>query len=439
MNILIITTYYPPDTGIAAVRPYMLAKYLTEFGHKVTVLRSGEFYNSASDFFDMDIPVRVISYLGPDSPAECYARGELKTIPVVESKSRIGFLPEVIRKPVAWLFNTCMRPIRFKQWQEGFAHKTEKQKAVLDSLRDEHFDVVFSSFGEQENIAAGQYAKELFQCKLIQDFRDPLARTLFYGKKHLRYLKKIQDDAIARADGVTVVSEDLRQEMMKGIDAATPSITLYNGYEPSTTQSEAVVASGVFSICYTGAVYGKHDDFTPLLRALVQLSGEGRVDLSKVRLVIAGRGFDILLETAQELGIIDIVDNRGYVSRAEAERIQNTSDLFLVLTWNRKDSQGILSGKFYEGIRAGKPILALITGDLPNSELNVLNEEYRYGFCYEACREKEQFDDLCEFLAKAYDEKMRFGKVCYEVNPRMEKKFRYDNIAKQLEDFIQTI
>ena len=86
MDILIITTYYPPDTAVAAVRPYMLAKYLTQRGHKVTVLRSGDFYNSASDFFDMNIPVRVISFLGPDCPAERYARGELKEVPVVEGK-----------------------------------------------------------------------------------------------------------------------------------------------------------------------------------------------------------------------------------------------------------------------------------------------------------------------------------------------------------------
>ena len=62
MDILIITTYYPPDTAVAAVRPYMLAKYLTKRGHKVTVLRSGEFYNSASDFFDYRFLCDDINY-----------------------------------------------------------------------------------------------------------------------------------------------------------------------------------------------------------------------------------------------------------------------------------------------------------------------------------------------------------------------------------------
>ena len=38
MRILILTTFYPPDTAVAAVRPYMLAKYLAQRGHEVTAV-----------------------------------------------------------------------------------------------------------------------------------------------------------------------------------------------------------------------------------------------------------------------------------------------------------------------------------------------------------------------------------------------------------------
>lgn len=439
MDILIITTFYPPDTAVAAVRPYMLAKYLTKRGHKVTVLRSGEFYNSASNFFE-DIPVRVISYLGPDSPAERYARGEQKEVPLVESKSRIGFLPEVLRKPIAWAFNTCMRPVHFRQAQEVIAQKTEKQKTALDALRDENFDLIFSTFGQQENIAAGQYAKNLFQCKLIQDFRDPLARRPFFTKSEYRYLKRIQDEAIRKADGLTTVSEGFRRELLDGLDVKTPNMTLYNGYEPVLQElPEVSVEAGLFTFCYTGILYGQHSDFTPLLQALKKVAREGRIDLSKVRINYAGRDFDRLLEIAQKLHMTDILINHGYVSRGEAARLQQISDIFLVLSWNRHDSQGVMPGKFYEGIRAKKPILSLVSGDLPNSELHLINEKYQYGFCYEASRDQKHFDSLCDFLARAYEEKMKSGKVQHEINPDLEKRFRYDNLAQQLEAFIQTI
>ena len=439
MDILIITTYYPPDTAVAAVRPYMLAKYLTRLGHKVTVLRSGDFYNSASDFFDMSIPVRVISFLGPDCPAERYARGELKEVPVVEGRSRIDFLPAFIRKPLSWAVNTCLRPSRFKRKQEAIAKRVEMQKNALDALRNEHFDVVFSTFSHQENIAAGQYAKKLFGCKLIQDYRDPLARRLFHTRSEYRVLKKIQDDSIRCADGLTAVTEGFRQELMKDLAVDTPNITLDNGYEPVSQQETYKVEPDVFSFCYTGILYGQHSDFTPLMKALQRLSKEGRIDLSKVRIHYAGRDFIQLQEIAEKLDMTDVLVNHGYVSRGEASRLQQISDIFLVLSWNRKDSQGVMPGKFYEGIRAKRTILSLVSGDRSGSELHMINEMYGYGFCYEASRDKNHFDCFCDFLAKCFEEKMTLGSIQQKINPALEERFRYDNIAKQLEDFIQTI
>lgn len=439
MNILIITTFYPPDTAVAAVRPYMFAKYLTQRGHKVTVLRSGEFYNSASDFFDMSIPVRVISYLGPDSPAERYARGEQKEVPVVEGESRLGFLPDVIRKPISWVYNTCMNPVRFRNGQKAIAEKVEKQKAALDAMAGEHFDVVFSTFGQQENIAAAQYAKKLFGCKLIQDFRDPLARRPFYTWSQYRYLKRIQDAAIKNADGMTTVSEGFRRELMEGLGESTPNITLYNGYEPTAKeQCEDRPEPGMFTFCYTGILY-EFSDFTPLLQALKQLAEKGSIDISKIKLNYAGTDFIRLQEIARNMGMEDILVNHGYVSRADALRLQSISDIFLVLSWNRHDSQGVLPGKFYEAIRARKTVLSLVSGNVAGSELNLLNDKFGYGFCYEEASADVLLPGLCDFLEKAYREKMETGAVHYTPDPELEATFRYDNLARKLEEFMQVI
>ena len=201
-------------------------------------------------------------------------------------------------------------------------------------------------------------------------------------------LKKIQDDAIKKADGVTMVSEGFRRELMEGLGDQTPNITLYNGYEPvAQQQQEEDAEQGVFSFCYTGILY-EFSDFTPLLRALRRLASEDRIDLSRVKINYAGKDFGQLFEIAQKLDITDILVNHGYVSRAEAARLQQISDLFLVLSWNRHDSQGVMPGKFYEGIRAKRTILSLVSGNVPNSELYLINEKYRYGFCYEQSRDE---------------------------------------------------
>jgi hypothetical protein len=93
----------------------------------------------------------------------------------------------------------------------------------------------------------------------------------------------------------------------------------------------------------------------------------------------------------------------------------------------------VLTGKFYEGIRAKKPILSIISGNVPYSELSQLQDKYQYGFCYECCREKEQFQQLCDYLEALYNEKMTTGKISYTPDPALETDFRYDTLAKKLE------
>ena len=75
MNILIITTMYIPDSAIAAVRPYMFARYLADQGENVTVLRSGEFERQPFAEYEKDERIEVISALGKNSPAERFERG----------------------------------------------------------------------------------------------------------------------------------------------------------------------------------------------------------------------------------------------------------------------------------------------------------------------------------------------------------------------------
>lgn len=437
MKILILTTYYPPDTAIAAVRPYMFAKYLSQMDHEVTVLRSGEFFNQCENFFE-DIPqVRVISYLGENSPAEAFARGEWKETPA-PSKRRLAFLSEKLRKPIARFYHQIMQPREISRHLMRRNQCLEKQKAFLDLLKTQgnSFDIVFSSFGEIENIFAGQYAARVFACKLIQDFRDAVASPQFYRGKTLRKMKAIQKDAVGKADAVTAVSSGLLSELTHGVKSDFPEMVLHNGYEPipctvpsCTDRPEA----GLFSFCYTGMLYGGLRDFSPLLQALNTLKAQDKIDLSKVRIHYAGPDFNRLQMAAAQYELSEVVVDHGYVSRTEAAHLQATADIFTVLSWNTESSQGILTGKFYEGIRAGKPILSIINGNVPHSELDLLNQKYRYGFCYEICREKEQFQALCDYLENLYNEKIATGTIAYTPDPALKSDFRYDILAKKLE------
>ena len=169
------------------------------------------------------------------------------------------------------------------------------------------------------------------------------------------------------------------------------------------------------------------------MKAIHKLSKEGKVSLDKIKIHYAGKDFEFLHQKAAAIGVEKVLVNHGYVGRNEAAKMQAESDLFVVLSWNTAVSKGILTGKFYEGIRAKKPIISIVSGDVPRSELYMLNEKYHYGFCYEKAREKEQFQRFCDFLENAYREKMQSGKLEHTVSPSLAEDFRYDVLAKHLE------
>lgn len=431
MKILIITTWYPPDTAIAAVRPYMFAKYLSRLGHSVTVFRSGAIRQSCDSFFEELPEVRVLSYLGADSPAEKFSRGEWKNDPH-HGRSRIFFLPEGLRVKIAKLYHRVMQPLDFKRSKERVNTLFEQQKKALENLKEESFDVVFSTFGEAENIFAAQFAGKLFQCPVIQDFRDPVAVRTFQSRSQYRYWKKIQDNGVLNADACTAVSEDLLQNICSGLNVKNKMV-LYNGYEPVDSDFKGSESSGDLSFCYTGQLYGGLSDFSPLLKAIQKLSGEGKISPSHIRIHYAGKDFELLHQKAAALGVEKVLVDHGYVGRNEAAKLQAESDFFVVLSWNTTNSKGILTGKFYEGIRAKKPIISIVSGDAPQSELSMINEKYHYGFCYEMIREKEQFQLFCDFIENAYHEKMKSGKIAHTVSEVLAEDFRYDVLAKRLE------
>ena len=64
-----------------------------------------------------------------------------------------------------------------------------------------------------------------------------------------------------------------------------------------------------------------------------------------------------------------------------------------------------LTGKFYEALQQKKPIVALVDGDKPKSELKTLIDQYRLGICYEEATkglenepEKGKRCDVCFYL-----------------------------------------
>ena len=432
MKILIICPAIFPDAVIAAVRATMFAKYLSLFGHDVTVLRPGNVVNMAMGYNE-NRPFRVISYLGDDCDAERAERGE--AIQIKQNVSPKSVSPRSdFHARLSEFYHWVVEPLAIRRDIQQAKKHFALQKKALDRLSSEHFDVVFSTYSPLEDVFAGEYASQLFKCKWVMDFRDLLVQTTTRSRLRNYVFNRIQKRALIKSDLCTAVSEGLSNALKESVKSAIV-ITLYNGYEPSSNGAQSVdERRGVFTICYTGNVYSRRAEaLRELLIALHTLDSEHRIDKNKIRFVYAGGQIDKLLPMFEEFGLEEILENHGFVAPTEADELQRRSDVFLVLSWNTQQDRGILTGKFYEGIRAHKPMLAVVVGEMPNSELSLLNEKYHYGYCYEKALKEQSFRELCDYITMVYNEKIKNGIISYKQDKALEEDFRYDVITKQLE------
>ena len=436
MRILIITRSFAPDSTIASKRPTKFAKYLCKMGHDVCVVRSGQICGKVDITNLRGLQnVKIFSYEGKDSPAEQIERRDClqKTKNNVKKPSQQKYSKEVLKK-ARRIIKTFVDPVRYYKNDGLSIYKKIKRMYEGEPLLH-GYDVIISSFGPLGCVLAGEYISKCENAKWIIDFRDlmnnqnfsPIIRKINY---------KIQNSLIKKADICLCVSDGntKRLQALNNGRFSEKIYTLYNGYEyePKEPVTKNDKNSMEVHICYTGTLHNGARNARPLFHALKKINSP-----INVKIDYAGRDFIILKEQAAESGMEDIVIDHGYLSSTEVADLQEKADIFLVLSWNTKLDTGILTGKFYEALQHKKPIVALIDGDRPNSELKLLIDRYHLGVCYEESTKEVSEYILQNYINKQLSMKMQGKELEYKPEKTVFTKFEYSTIVKKLEKIIK--
>ena len=124
--------------------------------------------------------------------------------------------------------------------------------------------------------------------------------------------------------------------------------------------------------------------------------------------------------------------DHGYLTKYETQKLQKSSDIFLIMVMNLSDYTGVLTGKLCESIQNRLPVIGLVSGDIPNSELCETIRKYNLGFCHEQSR-KETYVQLKEYILNQYNRKINYGNAIYEPSNQAFLDFNYKNIVKKLD------
>ena len=112
--------------------------------------------------------------------------------------------------------------------------------------------------------------------------------------------------------------------------------------------------------------------------------------------------------------------------------MQTSMNALLALSWNTSASQGVLSGKFLEYLGADRPIVAVVAGEVPDSELSQVVQRLNVGICCEAAGGKSDRERLREWITSAVESRANSMPVTFEPNSDEVSQLEYGEISKQL-------
>ena len=421
MRIVIVTYNWPPRNSISTHRPYSWASYWSKKGAKVTVLTAEK--QTFDEPLDMALPdlegVNVIQVPYVDL---------FNLLPIKLVK--FPFILNIAKKIKLWqIRNLGISWDPRKAWSLAAA-------SIAARLAMKN-DIVVSTFGPSSaHVIACKMKKINPSLFWVADYRDLWSDNPNLVGSRSGRIDKIRRDEIstvgAYADCVTAVSEDMVQKLSKLTKKKVFKFT--NGFdidEKTLKQNYKKISyksKEAFRIVYTGTIYQNARDPKPLLEALVKLSDKKKLLSKTVTIDFYGSRLDYIKELSEISKYSPFIRIMGHVSREKALQAQRNADLLLLLESSNEESRGVLTGKIFEYIASGRPIICI--GSRLDFEIGQTLFKTGSGTVFE----KNEQDKIEKLLI----ETIRGNGLFDKYNPKFDEvvKFSREKIANQYFDML---
>lgn len=299
-------------------------------------------------------------------------------------------------------------------------------RAASAQLDQDHFDIILSSSPVPTVHFVAAKLKERYGIPWVADLRDLWSQNHNYSfPAPRRWLdRRLELYALRSADLLTTISRPL-EEKLKSLHGDRIAV-IRNGYQPMADALAPAQLPDRFTISYTGTIYAGKQNPARLLVALRDLIKNGRIAPDRVEVNFYGRHDSMLQQLVGELGLQDVVTQKGVVPRGEIRRHQRESHLLLMLQWEDASEEGIFPLKLFEYLDSGRPVLA--TGGLAAGEIaDILNETHA-GVVATTPEEVERA------LLDAYEVFLAGRPPAYLGDPAAIARYSYSGCASLLSD-----
>jgi glycosyltransferase involved in cell wall biosynthesis len=366
LRLLVIAYYFPPSGGAGVQRVLKWVKYLRDFGVEPTVLTvEAGAYPKTDATLARDVPDGVAVHRTRSlDPFGAYAKltGRSRQQAVAETSGHLGGDTRGAERFARWVRANIFVPDARVGWVPFAVQRG------LRLLRDEPFDAMLTSGPPHSVHLTGWALHARTGIPWIADFRDPWTDINYYDElprsdAALATDRWLERSVLERATRVVTVSPGWRNLLLgKGDRDPADFAVIQNGFDPEDFGSAQEPPEDRFTFVYVGSLYGSRNP-DALWRALASL--RSRDEVPKLRLRLVGRiGADVLAEL-ERFGLDTITEHVPYVPHDEAVREMQRATVLLLTVESYRHERGNLTGKVYEYLAAGRPILALgpVEGD----------------------------------------------------------------------------
>lgn len=367
-KVLIITYYWPPSGGAGVQRWLHFSRYLREYGWEPVIYTPSNPEAPGQDESLLaeapeNLTVIKRKIREPYSFYKAFSgkKGSIQTGFLSEEQKREGLADRIS----LWIRSNLFIPDARCWWIRPSARYLRKY------LRKNPVDALISTGPPHSMHRIALRLKRKRNIPWIADFRDPWTGIDYFKdlrlspsalKKHQRMEKQVLNTADKSVAIGPTLARNLAHIGGKEI-AIVP-----NGYDPAIRERKAAGADEFFRLTHIGSI-NKDRNHPHLWEAVSELCREEPKLTKPLRISLVGKTDHEALTALAEAGLSEKVERTPYLPHNKAIEEQRRADVLLLLVNNVPGAEGILTGKVYEYLAAGKPILAI---GKPGGDLDAL-------------------------------------------------------------------
>lgn len=372
-RVLIITYYWPPSGGSGVQRWLKMSKYLPENGWQ-PVIYTAE---------DAEYPVEDQSLANDVAP-----EAEVIRRPIVEpytfykkflgmkkgEKVKAGFINEGAMKTgwkeslSVWLRGNLFIPDARCWWIRPSVRYLKRY------LKEHPVDAIISTGPPHSMHLIARELHKKFDIPWVADFRDPWTDIDFYkdlkltrcaDRKHHRLERQVLSDATR----VVTVGWDCARGLEN--HGAKDVAVITNGYDFFDIFNDKYQKPPTFTMSHIGIIGANRnpETFWEAISDIVKTHGRASL---QIRLI--GQTDNSVMESIKRYNIEKYVEIIPYIPHNQVIVEQQKSDVLLLFVNNTPNAKGILTGKLFEYMASGRPILCI--GPEDGDSARILNETH---------------------------------------------------------------